>query len=365
MTKDFEDFGIFIRKRDQNKSSVEKNRNFAGILPKNPASAVREQKEIPDNTKEARQFIHARHGSTANGLIACWDETVHIILITQTMLEKSAEVRPSDYVSGSRPGSSSSEFSMICSRMPRCWFFHADQSAIKTFGVSDKYFCRHCEKGRTLFEQWKKRTRAAEYFRAWNKRKRRDRNGPVSGVDGMFENIRLEWYQKADRLLHDHVPNSNTRTGIKSNLAVDITFGEMSEQEKHSIASALAKWTHCENKARWSSVFIRMCRSNQRDQKHSILRQKMKIKSSLIAWKDVELLVIDDLGVEKVSECDWWNVQIIDFRWNNKMHPWIITSNRSLDDRQRSSSNTLANQRVLQTIHFKSSDEQQSSPTLF
>ena len=48
--------------------------------------------------------------------------------------------------------------------------------------------------------------------------------------------------------------------------------------------------------------------------------------------KDVELLIIDDLGVEKLS--DWLSdqfYQIIDHRWQNHK-PMIITSNQSLDD---------------------------------
>ena len=48
--------------------------------------------------------------------------------------------------------------------------------------------------------------------------------------------------------------------------------------------------------------------------------------------KEVELLIVDDLGVEKFS--DWLSdqfYQIIDHRWQNKK-PMIITSNQSLED---------------------------------
>ena len=48
--------------------------------------------------------------------------------------------------------------------------------------------------------------------------------------------------------------------------------------------------------------------------------------------KEMELLVLDDVGVEKYS--DWMAdqmYQIIDHRWKNRK-PMIITSNLSLED---------------------------------
>lgn len=66
--------------------------------------------------------------------------------------------------------------------------------------------------------------------------------------------------------------------------------------------------------------------SDRRDTEDSKLFKRMK---------DVELLVLDDLGVEKNSE--WLSdqlYQVIDYRWRNRK-PMIVTSNQSLNDLSR------------------------------
>jgi len=80
----------------------------------------------------------------------------------------------------------------------------------------------------------------------------------------------------------------------------------------------------------------------------------------LALYKKVSLLVLDDLGTEKVSEWGAEQIQtVIDARYDNALHT-IITTNRPLDDlfkfeeNRRDSWREMANMRVLSRLERES-----------
>ncbi len=251
---------------------------------------------------------------------------------------------------------------MICKEC-RDAGFTSGSISYQTYGVSDKYFCLHCEKGKNMFEAWKKEPIQQENYRAY-KNAKIERAIRLSGVDGMFENIRLSDIKSESNLAQSCAKYVQNWEQIRTTGGGYYFWGNVGAG-KTFIASALANELM---KTKLVEVlFIRMPEAAKRVKNTFDNAVKNEDKKLFDRMKDVELLVIDDLGVEKVSE---WLIdemyQIIDFRWRNKK-PMIITSNRSLDDLMKVYPEQIPSRikGCCKNIHFKSSDRRNSSPTLF
>lgn len=241
--------------------------------------------------------------------------------------------------------------------------FTSGSISYQAYGTSDKYFCRHCEKGKRLFEKWKKEPAQQENYRVW-KQEKIDRSLRLSGVDGMFQNIRLSDIKSESALMKSCTKYVENWEKIRPTGGGYYFWGNVGAG-KTFIASALANELM---KTKLVEVlFIRMPEAAKRVKKSFDAVVKNEDKKLFDRMKDAELLVIDDLGVEKVSE---WLIdemyQIIDFRWRNKK-PMIITSNRSLDDLTKVYPEQIPSRikGCCKNIHFKASDKRQNAPTLF
>lgn len=276
-------------------------------------------------------------------------------------MEKISEI-PSQAMLAKKATQTSSSETMICKEC-RDAGFTSGSISYQAYGSSDKYFCRHCAKGENLFEQWKKEPAQQKCFRAW-KQDKIDRAIRISGVDGVFQNIRLNDIKSESSLAKSCIKYVENWEEIRLTGEGYYFWGNVGAG-KTFIASALANELM---KAKLVEVlFIRMPEAAKRVKKSFDSFVKNEDKKLFDRMKDVELLVIDDLGVEKVSE---WLIdemyQIIDFRWRNKK-PMIITSNRSLDDLSKVYPEQIPSRikGCCKNIHFKASDKRQNAPTLF
>ena len=241
--------------------------------------------------------------------------------------------------------------------------FTSGSISYQAYGVSDKYFCTQCAKGRSMFEQWKKEPVQQENFRAW-KQEKIERAIKLSGVDGVFENIRLSDIRSESSLAKSCLKYVENWEKIKPMGGGYYFWGNVGAG-KTFIASALANELI---KTKMVEVlFIRMPEAAKRVKKTFDSQVKSEDTKIFDRMKEVELLVIDDLGVEKISE---WLIdemyQIIDFRWRNKK-PMIVTSNRSLEELAKVYPEQIPSRikGCCKTIHFNSSDRRKTLPTLF
>lgn len=83
--------------------------------------------------------------------------------------------------------------------------------------------------------------------------------------------------------------------------------------------------------------------------------------------KKVEVLVIDDIGVEKVTE--WLSEQlflVINFRYEHKL-PTLVTSNQSLDDLATLHKPQIASRldEMCKSVRFTGEDRRQNQRPLF
>jgi len=204
----------------------------------------------------------------------------------------------------------SSSETMICKEC-RDAGFTGGSISYQAYGISDKYFCTECEKGKNMLKKWQQEPVQQENFRKW-KQEKIDRSMRLSGVDGMFKNVRLSSIKNESTLAKSCRRYVENWEKIKHTGGGYYFWGNVGAG-KTFIASALANELM---KTKLVEVlFIRMPEASKRVKKTFDSSTKTEDKKLFDRMKDVELLIIDDLGVEKVSE---WLIeemyQIIDFR---------------------------------------------------
>ena len=196
------------------------------------------------------------------------------------------------------------------------------------YGTSEVHFCTECQRGRQMFQIWIKKPKQQDYCKRI-KQEKIDRAFRLSGVSGMFKRKRLTDLE-SNKTLHKecqkYVENWET---MKNNGFGFYFWGNVGAGKTHT-ATALAN--ELMEKQMVEVLFLSLPATVARVKKTFDSEVKTADSELFERMKHVELLVLDDMGVEKLS--DWLEdeiYQLIDHRWKNQK-PMIITSNQSLDD---------------------------------
>lgn len=206
--------------------------------------------------------------------------------------------------------------------------FSSGSVSYQAYGTSEKYFCNECEKGKEMRESWMKEPEQQEYFRKW-KQEKITRSMRLSGVGNHFKNKKLDDLKVNEKLYAECVRYAKSWKEMKEKGFGFFFWGNVGAGKTHA-AAAMAN--HLMQEKLVEVLFLNMPSTVTRVKKTFDSPVKNEDKKIFDRMKEVELLIIDDLGVEKLS--DWLSdqiYQIIDHRWQNHK-PMIITSNQSLDD---------------------------------
>lgn len=198
----------------------------------------------------------------------------------------------------------------------------------EAYGVSDKNFCYDCAKGKSLYEQWVKSENQQAFFRRW-KMKKIERAMQISGVGNHFKDKKIEDLKVNEKLYTECIRYLKNWKEMKAKGYGFFFWGNVGSGKTHA-ASALTNALIQEQLV--EALFLNMPATVTRVKKTFDSSSKNEDTKLFDRMKEVELLIIDDLGVEKMS--DWLAdqiYQIVDHRWQNKK-PMLITSNQSLDD---------------------------------
>lgn len=161
------------------------------------------------------------------------------------------------------------------------------------------------------------------------KQEKIDRAFKLSGVSGRFKQKRLGDLESKIALYKECEKYVQRWPEMRQNGFGFYFWGNVGAGKTHT-ATALAN--ELMEKQMVEVLFLSMPETVSRVKKTFDSPLKTIDASLFDKMKEVELLVIDDLGVEKLS--DWLEsemYQIVDYRWKNQK-PMIITSNQSLDD---------------------------------
>lgn len=197
------------------------------------------------------------------------------------------------------------------------------------YGASDA--CRECEKGKQVLQAWMQEPAQQETFRVW-KMEKIERMLKRSGVWPRFREKRLTDLEDSKALKQ---LCETYCTNWKENAAKGwwlYLWGNIGAGKTHT---ATAVSNELIQNHLVQVLFLNLWEVAQRV-KNTFEKETKQQDSTLFEdMKKVELLVIDDIGVEKVS--DWLAEQIylvVNHRYENRL-PMIVTSNQSLEDLAR------------------------------
>jgi DNA replication protein DnaC len=179
-----------------------------------------------------------------------------------------------------------------------------------------------------MFEAWTQEPIQQNCFRKW-KEEKISRSLKFSGVGNHFKDKKLDDLRDNERLYQECARYVQNWKEMRSNGFGFFFWGNVGAGKTHA-AAALANDLMREKLV--EVLFLSMPATVTRVKKTFDSPVKNEDTKLFDRMKEVELLIIDDLGVEKLS--DWLSdqiYQIVDHRWQNKK-PMIITSNQSLDD---------------------------------
>lgn len=206
--------------------------------------------------------------------------------------------------------------------------FSSGSISYQTYGVSEKYFCTECAKGKLMFTEWSQEPRQQEYFRKW-KQEKIERAMKLSGVGNHFKNKKIDDLKVNEKLHTECVRYVKNWKEMREKGFGFFFWGNVGAGKTHA-AAALSNELIQEKLV--EVLFLNMPATVTRIKKTFDSSVKNEDTKLFDRMKEVELLIVDDLGVEKLS--DWLSdqiYQIIDHRWQNQK-PMIITSNQSLED---------------------------------
>jgi DNA replication protein DnaC len=229
--------------------------------------------------------------------------------------------------------------------------------------MSDKHFCSECEKGRAMFDKWKGQPEQQANLRAW-KQDRIDRALRISGIEGFFRSKRLNDL-KGNPKLHDELTKFlGGWKAMKQNGYGFYFWGNVGAGKTHA---AIVLANELMEREMVEVLFLNMPEAITRVKNTFDTEVKSEDSRLFERMKEMELLVLDDMGVEKYS--DWMAdqlYQIIDHRWKNRK-PMIITSNLSLEDLAKSYKPQIAS-RIMgccKPIRFTDKDRRYQVAPLF
>ncbi len=231
------------------------------------------------------------------------------------------------------------------------------------YGTSDKYYCKECEKGEQMFIAWLKEPAQQLHLRQC-KQEKIERMMKISGVDGCFSNKRLKDIKDGSNLFRDCQKYVDDWVQMKAQGFGFYFWGNIGAGKTHT-AAAIAN--ELMEKKMVEVLFLNMPEAVTRVKKTFDSDLKTEDARLFERMKEVEMLVLDDLGVEKNS--DWLTdqiYQVVDHRWKNKK-PMIVTTNISIEDLGVIYKPQVASRicGCCKSIKFTNKDRRKSIPTLF
>ena len=225
------------------------------------------------------------------------------------------------------------------------------------YGSSEKRFCNECDKGKRLFKAWLQEPSTQESIRK-HKKERMERAMKLSSLIPNYESARIEDLKDKSKLHETCTKYIENWPEIKKHGFGYYFWGNVGSGKTHTaaiIANELQKRYLAE------VLFLKMPEAVSRVKRSFDTTGKNPDVNLFKKMRTVELLVLDDLGIEKVS--DWLAdemYQIVDHRTSHNL-PMIITSNQSLDDlkkvyREQVSSRICGKSK---SIHFAQKDRRQ------
>lgn len=234
-----------------------------------------------------------------------------------------------------------------------------DYSSIhyQAYGTSEKRFCNDCEKGLQLYRVWISESKQKEYFQKY-KMEKIERMLRLSKLSPIYLNAKLDDL-KDNGLLHKtckmYLENWEE---IKHKGLGYYFWGNVGAGKTYTaaiLANELMRRHFVE------VLFLKMPEAVARIKRTFGEDKKNPDKDLFEKMKEVEMLILDDLGIEKVS--DWLAdeiYQVVEHRYSHNL-PMIITSNQSIDDlakiyREQVSSRICQKNK---NIHFSQKDKRQ------
>jgi DNA replication protein DnaC len=241
--------------------------------------------------------------------------------------------------------------------------FTSGTISYQQYGSSDKYFCRECEKGEKMLIAWMKEPAQQLHLRQW-KQEKIDRMMRISGVDGCFRDKRLKDIKDGSNLFQECQKYVDGWEQMKTQGFGFYFWGNVGAGKTHT-AAAIAN--ELMEKKQVEVLFLSMPEAVTRVKKTFDTELKGEDARLFDRMKEVELLILDDLGVEKNSE--WLTdqmYQIIDHRWKNKK-PLIVTTNLSIEDLGMIYKPQVASRLCgcCKPIKFTNKDRRKNAPALF
>jgi DNA replication protein DnaC len=236
------------------------------------------------------------------------------------------------------------------------------------YGTSDKHFCIECEKGKKIFEKWRN---APEQIRHFQKEKQEKiaKAIQISHFSPNHRNAKLSDLRDNETLYRTCKMYIENWLKIKKEGLGYYFWGNVGAGKTYTTA-VLANELMREHFV--EVLFLKMPEAVAQIKKTFGSEKNDPAKKLFEKMCKVELLILDDLGIEKVSE---WLAdeiyQVMEYRTSHYM-PMIITSNQSLGDlgkiyREQVSSRING---CSKSIHFTQKDrrhktKEKSKETLF
>jgi len=227
----------------------------------------------------------------------------------------------------------------------------------QAYGTSEKRFCNDCEKGKQMFREWAHLPEQRRHFQEY-KQEKIDRMMRLSKLSPAYLNAKLEDLKDSGALQKTCKLYLDNWEKIKP-LGLGYYFwGNVGAGKTYTaaiLANELMKRHFVE------VLFLKMPEAVARIKKTFGSDKKNPDKDLFDKMREVEMLILDDLGIEKVS--DWLAdeiYQVVEHRYSNNL-PMIITSNQSLSDIGQVYREQVASRITQKTksIHFTQTDKRQ------
>lgn len=179
-----------------------------------------------------------------------------------------------------------------------------------------------------MYDEWKSEPAQQANLRTW-KQDRIERALRISGIEGFFRAKRLTDLKGNPKLHAEITKYMNNWKAMKQNGYGFYLWGNVGAGKTHA---AIVLANELMEREMVEVLFLNMPEAITRVKNTFDSEIKSEDSKLFERMKEMELLVLDDVGVEKYS--DWMAdqmYQIIDHRWKNRK-PMIITSNLSLED---------------------------------
>ncbi len=214
-----------------------------------------------------------------------------------------------------------------------------------------------------MYNEWRDKPAQQESFRNW-KQERIARALQLSGIDGLFREKRLADLKSNPKLHAEISKYLGNWKAMKERGYGFYFWGNVGAGKTHA---AIVLANELMEREMVEVLFLNMPEAITRVKKTFDSEIKTEDSRLFERMKEMELLVLDDVGVEKYS--DWMAdqmYQIIDHRWKNRK-AMIFTSNLSMEDLGKYYKPQIASRisGCCKPIRFADQDRRQHASPLF